>query len=325
MQRKKRAWLNFLRLSYLEDPSSYVEEWLKEDLRKVDIKTLFNRLNSFGITFNEEEFLEYARKENSVEDFFEKLFASMIDSNKEDQAFYIIFELWRRLLPEKVTISIFCDEFDYRIYKYRKHELESDELIQDALAILVDILEENFELQNDPTNLFDSLCTYCAHDIKNFIYNYILEQIEAKNYVYASELIDGFSPFMKAKRWFRLLKVKLLTSTNVIEANQIINHLVKDCDKNPSLSFQLELLQTMIKTGDRNLFIEVVKKTVPEVRKEQEFKYLLQIVAQFLRCIDREELEKEIIKILDKRSKVDEDRKIDNKEKDLLIFSKLLT
>ena len=47
----------------------------------------------------------------------------------------MIFELWRRLVPEKQTVSLIADEVDYQISAYDLGELERMELLDVAFKI----------------------------------------------------------------------------------------------------------------------------------------------------------------------------------------------
>jgi hypothetical protein len=324
MQLKKKALLNLLQFNCLKDLSLNCKEWQKEDLRKVKVEDIFSRLNNFSIELEKNEFVFISIDYESPEDLIKEFVKGKYTEEDKDQIFLLIFELWRRLVPEKLTLSLFCDELDYRIFLYNRGELENDEIIQDSLANLEELLDENVDIGAEPEFLFQSLVPYCSHNLENFIYNYIYEQIEVDNKVYASELIEGFYPYIVNIKWFDFLKVILLASTDIAEANNIIFHIMKDLKNSPDEELQLNLLQLMIKVGNRSLFVKLVKMTLELITTQERFIYLLHIVSDFFRCIDQEEKEKIVKKIINKRAKLELSEAIDKKEEDYKLFASLL-
>ena len=127
MQLRDIALYNLLKINWLEDPSIDVEAWQVEDYRKISYEELFERLEKLGISLTQESFFIYSENVSTPEQLLEFLWIHDDEAKEYDQAYLIIFELWRRLLPEKQSLSIFCDELDYRIELYDKKKLEDEE------------------------------------------------------------------------------------------------------------------------------------------------------------------------------------------------------
>lgn len=121
-----KALYNLLRLNAAEDPLIQAESWALEDLRALPLEELFARLNRRGVQLDRSRFLEFANKCDTPEDLTDLLLPDEEDKAR-DPFYLIVFELWRRLLPERPSLSIFCDELDYQIALYDQEQIESDE------------------------------------------------------------------------------------------------------------------------------------------------------------------------------------------------------
>jgi len=307
MLTQQKALLNLVRFNYLDDSKTKCKSWHKEDHRRIPIRELLTRLEASGLYLDKIRFIGMAHQYGSPEAFAED-FIDLHNQNSFEPFFLAIFELWRRLLPNHQTISIFCDELDQRIYSYDKGMLSNDELIQNALAHLEELLDEHVDTGAHPEKLFEYVCSFCAHDIESFLYDYIYELIEDGNKVYASELIDSFYPYISDVKWFDFLRIKLFAATDVLEVNVILKNILKDIEKSNDIAFYLTLLRFMVKIGDRSLFIELVRKTLRLINKNQELEVLLLIVLHFYRCIDQEDIERKTqryISFLSKKRKND--------------------
>ncbi len=304
MKLHKKALYNLIRYSSLEDKSfKDYEDWQVENLRDLSKKEIFNKISQLKINIDRDHFMLFSHSSDSPEELTDYLTDHLDNTKKYDQIYLLIFELWRRFVPEKQSLSIFCDELDYRIYLYDKNLLDSDEAIQDALANFLDILEEHVDNGLDPKEVFLSLKEYLAHDSEKFLFDYILEQIDFDNILYAQELYDGFVKYVSNEMWFKLLHARLISLENVFKANEIIKETISYTEASNDLEFLFITLELLTKFGDKKVFLEVLNKTLSFIHSETHFQYLLQITANYFHKIDKEDVEKAVINIMEKRSK----------------------
>jgi hypothetical protein len=315
-----KALYNLLRLNSLEDPSIDVEKWQIEDLRSATLDEIFSKLNDLNIQFDRHTFTLYANNLESPEIMTELILTEADKIELYDRVYLLIFELWRRLLPEKQTLAIFCDELDHRIYQYDHYILDNDEIIQDVLANLIDILNENADFGVGPKDIFKGLIEYSAHDIEAFLYDYTCEQIDACNFAYASELIDGFYSYIEDSKPFNFLKARVAAKDDITRANELISSIIKELKKATDLDLQLEILRFMVQAGDRDLFVKLAKLTLDIIQIEEDFVELMEIVADFYRRLDQEDIEKSIQKIMKLRLTKKSIEKIDLKDPDIKKF-----
>jgi hypothetical protein len=273
-----------------------------EDLRQVAVEQLFARLAKMGVGLSIERLHQFAEECDSPEELSELLLGDEEDVKLHDAAYLLIFELWRRLFPQKQCLSIFCDELDYRISLYDADGIESDELIQDALSNLDEILSANVDAGVKSREIFEKISSYCAHDLMGFIIDFISKLIDSQNQLYASELIEDFAPYASELIWFDFLRVRITAFTDPIQANGMLDQLLKFDDK-LSVELLLEILRFQAGYGERSVFLNTVKKIIPRLQTEEDFKKLLERSQDYFHRRDREDLEQTIQQLLMKRQK----------------------
>ena len=222
MELKGKALFNLLKISLQEEKPSGVLPWQVEDLKSLSIEELFSRLSKLSLILDEASFYLYAENCETPEELAECLCCDEEPlTERHDQIYLLVFEMWRRLIKEKFCLSIFCDELDHWIEMYDRGELIDEEPLQKALALLEDILDEAFHQASDPKHILKEVSSYCAHDLEQFLVDYIADQIVQKNEVYASELIDAFSDYASDLRRFKLLRASLVALSDLETANML--------------------------------------------------------------------------------------------------------
>jgi hypothetical protein len=293
-----KALYNLLRLNASEDPTLKADPWALEDLRALPLEELFSRLKQFQVQFDRRAFVQFSEQCDTPEELCDLLLPDDAEENARDPFYLIVFELWRRLIPEKQSLSIFCDELDYRIALYDQGNLENDELIQDALANLLEVFDENADSGADPEEILVAISDYCAHDIESFLYDYTSDLLDSGNSLYASELIEGFSIYATEPLWFDFLRVRLLAFTDIGDANLAMHRLL---EVELELPLLLEMVRFLSANGEHELFKLAVKKTLPLLESEEELIEVIRLTADFYRRLDEDAKEKEAQKILNKR------------------------
>ncbi|HSX27118.1 MAG TPA: hypothetical protein VLE89_08965 [Chlamydiales bacterium] len=278
-----------------------------EDLRSIPLEILFERLEKGNIRVDKGAFLQYAETCDTPEEL-----ADLIVEEDSDALYLILFEIWRRLLPEKQSLSIFFDELDYRISLFDQGKMESDEWIQDGLANLMEILDENADAGVDPQEVFRVICDYCAHDLESFLYDYIADLLDSGNPFYASELVEGFFPYVNEPIWFEFLKARIVAATDIGEADRLIAEILEGKADLPLL---IEVLKFLKVNGEPELFIRGVKKVLPLLRTEEELVEVMAAIADYYRRLDQDALEQAIQKLMEKRK--EPYGKLDPKDPDL--------
>lgn len=323
MEMERKAMYNLLRMNWLRDPDIRVEAWQVEDYRSHSLHVLFDKLENFDISIDTHSFAAYAENYDTPEELAECLAPEGSDAETEDQIYLIIFELWRRLVPEKPSLSIFCDEIDQQIYLYDEGQLENPETLQDALAYLATILEENVDAGGDPQVIFQSIEAHCGNSLESFLYDFIAEQIDEELFDYSFELVDLFYPFVEDKKWFDFLRARIIAPSNMKRANTVVRELLDEFPDEINLEFHLEILQFLSHWGDHHFFLELAKKAALLITTEDEFQDLLIICSDYFKCLDHDREDTLIQQILARRSNNPPDASVEQTDADLASLKKL--
>ncbi len=274
-----------------------------EDLRRLEEKELFSRLKALDMPLEKEEFFQLTHMVDTPEEAATLLIDTAKIPPLYETLYLLVFELWRRLVPERKTLSIFCDELDRQIFFYNQGSLKSDESLQKALSTLEQILQESADRGKGKEEIRSYFDAYLAHDIEHFLYEYITDHIGSDAHLYAEELLDSFYFYMRDFRWFDFLYSKLIYPENPSAANEALRMLMQELVEHPDLDLQLEILHFMIESCDRKSFIYLVEKTVRLIQLEEDFLELLDLASEYYLRLDEEEVQEQIDEILVAREK----------------------
>lgn len=308
MDIERKALYNLLRMNWLNDPEMSVENWQVEDYRLLPLESIFERLRHLHVQIDKNSLIAFSAECDTPEELAENLISDEIEDVKvQDQIYLLVFELWRRLIPEKPCLSIFCDEIDHQIFLYDKGVIEDLEKLQDLLADLQVVLDEHVDEGVNPKEAFASLSASCANDLETFIYDFISEQIDENNDLYAADLLEAFKPYVKDVKWFDHLSFRLQMLSDPASATKQLKELLKNYGPHKDLEFNLELLAAMVPGGNHAIFYQLVKQTIPLLRAEEDFKDLASICSDFYHYLDHESTELQIRNLLTSRNKIKPD------------------
>lgn len=309
MELERRALYNSLRMNWLRDPAVKVQSWQVEDLREVPTEDLFKRL---GWVYH--EWMALAENFESPEDLTDEILARIshncekyglasqdLSQEEGDRTYLIVFELWRRLLPERQTLSIFCDELDHQIDLYDTGRLVKVEDFQDVFDNLLQILNENADRGISPKNCMATLNALSANDIEQFLYDYLSEEIDQENFATARDFVEGFLPYVQDKRWFEFLVLRLRVQVEEADLETELQTLLKKSTDAP-LDFYLEVLSFLTQHGDIKTFSQVSRKVFPLLQTEGDFSDFMQVAAEFYHFLDDEEREKKLLALVKPRN-----------------------
>jgi len=294
LQLYPKAYFNWIVLKWEHNPSFPVEPWQVEDYRELSIASLLDRLAGLGLALTEENFLMMAENYQSPEELTHYLW-----SKKENEfpIYLILFELWRRLLPEKESLSIFCDELDNRIRLYLK-DSSHDHGLSNALDRLQEILEESTDLGEGPRAIFAALSRHVAHDLEGFLFDYLSDQIDARHDTEATEWLKTFYPYVADTMCFDFLNARLLILIDAHEGNLAFKKLLS---QSLDLDLLLEIAAFLIHHGDPHLFQKAANLCISQIQTEEDFQELLAIVADYCHFVEKESAEEQIQSVFSKR------------------------
>jgi hypothetical protein len=281
MELERRALYNLLRLNWQSDPTMKVEEWQVEDYRSWTTEALFAKLVDFGFSLSEGQFCDLADEFDTPEELTTAFIHEETTPQVEDHLYLVVFELWRRLMPEQRSLSVFCDELDHLIHRYDLDPTESPEELERALAELLEVLDENSDEGFDPQEAFELLTLNCANDIESFLYDFIADQIDANETEYAQELLEDFAPYIGEDPWFLLLEARAVYAGEPELAAQAVEGVVEELEEEPDPELYLELIEFLAQSANQELFVEVVCRVRSLLKTHQEVADLLGLVRDY--------------------------------------------
>lgn len=305
-----RAKYNLLQYKRRESPDLAIFDWQVRDYRSLDSKELFLGLQSFGIDLNEKDVHQLADSGKTPEEIDFSL-----TGEKKEEAYLYLFELWRRLCPDRKCISIFCDQLDAFIDAYDQGANNQDETI---LMELFDILDESVDQGLKPKAVYKQLTPYLAHDLESFFYNYIYDQIDKDNEVGASEILENIYEYVEGNLWFEFLRIRLLRGALSEDATAMMARFLEKLKAKPDIDLSFELLYYMIETGHKELFISTYKTVLKEIETEDHFMEMLEIIFSYYSLNDLEREESLIRELIQERKNIPLRQKISFKDKEIL-------
>jgi hypothetical protein len=300
---EKRALYNLLRMNWLHEPMLLVQPWQVEDYRQVPLTTLFNRLETFNIHLDRLSFITYADACGSPEDLTDHLIGDRpLQAADEDKIYLIVFELWRRLIPQKPSLSILCHELDYQIHLYDQQQMTDPLPLQEAIKGFIKILDENVDKGILPQETWKLILPYCANDVETFLYDFISEQIDEGLSSDSHELLNELDPYLGNNKWFQLLRLKLFKYARHKTAQKMTEQLMEEHLHEKDLDFDLEFLSILAEQGDQIHFPSLMKHLLPLITKEEDLHDLVAIVIDYFDLLDRKKDAIQWKSFLNKRS-----------------------
>lgn len=316
MHIREKALYNLLRFNWLNDPSLEVQSWQVDNYRSLDQKKLFDRLDQLGIVLDEAQFRLYAEESDTPEELLSQLWAGKEENGEaQDQAYLILFELWRRLLPERETLTIFCDALDNRIFNYAKEG--TVEGIDELLVRLEDILDSYVDSGENPKKVFQAISSSCACDIERFLFEYIMDLIDSSEGMLASEIIDGFYEYVADPKRFEFLRIHLFADVDPQETALLLGQLVESLDKAGHFDLLLEIARFLVSFGQDPLYRQIIIKALSWMETEEEFIEILNNLQDYFCCLDQDDKRDLVEEILKKRAHHNPESKIHLEDQDI--------
>lgn len=260
-----------------QQPGKEMQAWQVADYRKMDLGSLFKGLDDLGIVLDESHFKELSSSLRTPE---ELAFALVKSETEREKVYLLVFELWRRLTPHLLTLSIFCDELDHQINRYNQGDLTCKETLPALLAQLEKMLMQNLEESEEAPDVFALFNEFSSHDLGGFLYDFITDQIDTGCLEYAKMLYAQFSPYMGQSQWFALLQAQILPQRQ----DEIIQSLIQRETEQPEVNFLLELALFLAKVGNKS-FCAVALLLAQAVQTEEDFQALTHLALQYYKTM----------------------------------------
>lgn len=318
-----RAFYNLLQMDLCKESIGNISDWQILDYRCLNTSQLFAKLSQEEVLLDLDSFYLYAEKCDSPEEIADALVGDQEDEERLEKAYLVIFELWRRYCKDKESLSVFADELDYQIFLYDQGA-ENHEILQQMLSECENILYENTKEGENPRKVFDAVSCFLAHNLEEFIYDFAADQMDEDNYLYSSEIIDGFYDYVEDPRWLDFLKARAVARSDIQEATRLLENLLERLDEEPHLDLYFEILRYLNHQEGIPLFKKVFSIIEPLLEKEEDFQDLLEILIEYFNSLDQEAEENALTALLTRRATIDKEKEFSSHEADFLELKELI-
>ncbi|MGR3952256.1 MAG: hypothetical protein QRY74_05115 [Chlamydia sp.] len=241
------------------DSTAAYQEWMFRNWRIIPLEMLFRELNDLGIHLDKSLFLSWAYDSDSPEDLLLLLAPEESEELEEenqddlDHIYLILFELWRRFLPERRSISIVADDIDCAIVEYNALDIEIHDpiratFIQRVIGLIAEYvralqlgLDHIQEHANDETDkaiqeagvssighaIFSMTQPFFVHEIGRFIFDFILEELNEDTQHEMRLVVDGLRSFIIPPSWGVCMEAHILAYENEERAVSIAKEVLK--------------------------------------------------------------------------------------------------
>jgi hypothetical protein len=125
--------------------------------------------------------------------------------------------------------------------------------------------------------------------------------LEEDNEILATSLIEAFDDYVSEKKWFSLLRARLLSSSQIDAWTGLIHGLLEEEEENPNLSFLMEIFLFLKEQEDAPLFFKCMQQLLSLMKNNEEKKEMLQYAVEFSQNLHNASLERSILNILQKK------------------------
>lgn len=277
MEFKGRSLYNCLRSSVSEEDVEVKKKpWRLWDYTQFSLEQLFSMVAKEGILLPKEHFIFYGESCDSPEELLECLWVHDGNVDGQERVYLLFFELWKRLVPEKRCLSIFFDELDTVISLFDLGHLLEEERMRNLLAELEDILQEGAQSNTSSSELF----SYSAHDVEEFLYDYIAMLLDEGQENLASLFITAFKKHVPNKLWFSLLQVRLLALSGSKEYHSSLLRVMEEAEEKGDVLFLQEIGLFLAEGQEWDLFFFWAEKVIFSLQTEEDLQDLLSLLAE---------------------------------------------
>lgn len=306
MELGTKALYNALKFRTLENEPVKELTWQISDLRALSLDALFHDLIKLGFNLDKQIFLVYAEECDSPEDMVELLADHQEDEEDPEQLdriYLILFELWRRLVPERPSISILCDELDRAIYAYDTGE-EDSAAIWDALEPVLEIVQSSVDQGMKIDEAYRAIEANCAHDLRRFFTDFILDLLDSGSLQDAEDLFARLKPYFEKNPWTWLIEARFIVKQRPADARALLRKAIATAEKlSYPTEFFVEAAQALRWIEDDSLLTSILDGGYRSIHSHSDGCTYLELLSDAVSFYDLDSLEREVQELVKKSEK----------------------
>ena len=281
-----KALYNSLRMLGTDRPVSKQDSWKRKDYRGVVLQNLFEELKRLGIKGNTALFYQWKDYCETPEELVDFLSGDQeIDDETRDHIYLLIFELWRRLVPEKRCLSIVADEIDYIIYAFDSSQGVDDEAVEKAIDEWVRILNRLHDEGFTGKDALRAIEPYFAHDVPEFIIDFLLDVSSRLDHERFFPIFEKTRLFLTAfPIWVKVIDVKFCLHEDCTIVNkklgELVAHVLTGGKEESDVIFSL--CEIALALEREELFFRLLDHVLLSIEVKEDLEVILDLLADFL-------------------------------------------
>jgi hypothetical protein len=267
--------------------------WKTQEFRELELNQLFDALKLLGISLTKSLFYQWAAECETPEELLEFLFLEegleeeeeSFQEDMKDHLYLLIFELWRRLVPEKRSLSIVADEIDHVIFAFDSGKPVIDEEIESALHEWVRILNRLQDEGVSATEALHSIESYFAHDVPSFIIDFLLDIADRGEGVRFQPLFEKVRPFLFARPlWVKVIDLMFCVREDILLVNKKLGDLVAHVLTTPQVESDIifSLCDIALDLDREPLFLRLLERVLPDLTDKEDIELVIDLLVSFV-------------------------------------------
>lgn len=269
-------------LAMVDRSKSTKKTWETREWRNQSLENLVSELHELGFIFDKKQFYHWAGECDTPEELFELAVGDEENDKKRDHFYLILFELWRRLVPEKRSLSIIADDIDHCIQAF---DLNSPILESQVEALLGEwgrVLDSLRDAGRTEEEALEAIEPFFAHDVPDFVIDFLLDLLGRKEYAFAAQILEKVGTHcVREPLWIKFIELQLaLHDENVIEVRKKLGELVsalltmEECD----VELTLALCDIALELQKEELLVRLLEKLLPHLEEKEDFLAVLELL-----------------------------------------------
>jgi len=285
-----KALYNSMRM--LREDEAIETTWKTRDWRVVDMNHLFDELRALGISVNKALFYQWATHCDTPEDLLEYLFLDeeieeeQLQQEIKDRLYLTLFELWRRLVPEKRSLSTIADDIDHAIFAFDRESSMSFESVESLLEEWVRVIESMYDEGQSLSDVFRAIEPYFAHNVQEFIVDFILDALAHGHVDLVEPLFEKVRNYLTIEPlWTRIIDLKLhLRDDDIDELHKRLGELVAHILTTPQTGTAIffSLCDIALDLDKEELFLRLLDRLLPHVQEREDIEIICDLLFDFV-------------------------------------------
>lgn len=287
-----KALYNSLRMMGRRMKLSPQDSWKVADWRGRESTALFNELKEMGVVLDPPLFYQWAAHCETPEDLFDFLFmeegeeSAEWEEERKDHLYLLLFELWRRLVPEKRSLSLVADEIDHVLFAFDSGKEMVDEEMENALEEWVRLLNRLHDEEGlSAKEALHAIEPHFAHSVPDCIIDFLLDVSERGESERYGPLFEKVRPFLTLEPlWAKIVELRFCLREDMTLVNKKLGDLVAHVLTTPDVECEVifALCDISLKLERGELFLRLLERVAPCLQEQEDVEVVVHLLADFL-------------------------------------------